>query len=67
MALQAIGPLVIAPNAGDGSFDLLLEAPNQLTIAGNRFLLGVNLGHSRLLASKAFGDWDWNPIQGLLI
>ncbi len=53
----------LAPNAGDGGFDLFLEAPDQLANAVNRFPLALNLGHGRMLARIKSGACDWNPIR----
>ena len=52
LATNALG--IIAPDAGEGSLDLLLEAGDQFAVGGDQRLLGFDLRHNGLLRSKGW-------------
>ena len=53
------GRLVLAPDAGEGGLDLLLEAGDQFAVGGDQRLLGFDLGDDGLLRGEGWeGDLD---------
>ena len=46
------GRLILAPDAGEGGLDLLLEAGDQFAVGGDQRLLGFDLGDDGLLGGK---------------
>ena len=51
------GRLVLAPDAGEGGLDLLLEAGDQFAVGGDQRLLGFDLGDDGLLRGEG---WEGN-------
>ena len=53
------GRFVLAPDAGEGGLDLLLEAGDQFAVGGDQRLLGFDLGDDGLLRGEGReGDWS---------
>ena len=48
---------LLAPDAGEGGLDLLLEAGDQFAVGGNQRLLGFDLGDDGLLRGEG---WEGN-------
>ena len=48
----------LAPDAGEGGLDLLLEAGDQFAVGGDQHLLGFDLGDDGLLRGEGWeGDF----------
>ena len=54
------GRFVLAPDAGEGGLDLLLEAGNQFAVGGDQRLLGLDLGDDGLLG---FEEWQGDRVH----